>query len=276
MWHPHPLSPKFFPPFVKIPLVQSIRLSNNELKPFSGELPNAFAPGKLLRQFGGECEGPHSPEPNSNEVPPASVCSEEESGGEAPAPRRRQVQRACVNCRRSKTGCSHQRPCKRCVNLGIGDTCVDAPRKRRRERGEEEKSAKKSRKRKAESSVDTGSCKSRKKTLAASPGDDAHNLTLSLLDQANAEPDVSHTLDGLLQEHCLPFMGTISSMEDDSSSCASSPTSSWCSSPLLSPSSGLYDYDLFFLDDHEALSSSSGSDVDADLLDLQVSGKVGS
>jgi len=43
--------------------------------------------------------------------------------------RRKQAKKACLHCRRTKTGCSDERPCKRCVTLGIGDTCRDAPKK---------------------------------------------------------------------------------------------------------------------------------------------------
>ena len=45
--------------------------------------------------------------------------------------KRSQVKTACINCRKSKTGCSSQRPCRRCCSLGLEDTCHDAPRKKR-------------------------------------------------------------------------------------------------------------------------------------------------
>jgi hypothetical protein len=44
--------------------------------------------------------------------------------------RRKQVKTACLNCRRSKTACDVQRPCRRCLGLGIGSSCKDAPRKK--------------------------------------------------------------------------------------------------------------------------------------------------
>lgn len=50
---------------------------------------------------------------------------------ELPRVKRKQVERACANCRRSKTACSSSRPCHRCIKLDIADSCVDAPRKRR-------------------------------------------------------------------------------------------------------------------------------------------------
>lgn len=46
-------------------------------------------------------------------------------------PKKRQVSLACSNCRASKTACTDERPCKRCVKKGIGKTCVDAPKKKR-------------------------------------------------------------------------------------------------------------------------------------------------
>jgi len=45
--------------------------------------------------------------------------------------KRKQVRSACVNCRKSKAGCSNQRPCSRCTSLGLSSTCVDIPRKKR-------------------------------------------------------------------------------------------------------------------------------------------------
>lgn len=46
-------------------------------------------------------------------------------------PKRKQVGRACSNCRQSKTACDDNRPCTRCTNRGIGHSCIDAPKKRR-------------------------------------------------------------------------------------------------------------------------------------------------
>mmetsp|Transcript_23399 Transcript_23399/g.39986 ORF Transcript_23399/g.39986 Transcript_23399/m.39986 type:complete len:203 (+) Transcript_23399:49-657(+) len=46
-------------------------------------------------------------------------------------PKRKQVRLACTSCRKSKTGCDEQRPCRRCVARGKADTCSDAPKKRR-------------------------------------------------------------------------------------------------------------------------------------------------
>ncbi|KAI0718677.1 hypothetical protein C8T65DRAFT_737032 [Cerioporus squamosus] len=42
------------------------------------------------------------------------------------------VKVACVNCRAAAKRCDAGRPCARCVKYGLQDTCVDAPRKRRK------------------------------------------------------------------------------------------------------------------------------------------------
>lgn len=39
--------------------------------------------------------------------------------------KRKQVRRACLRCRKAKAGCSNERPCNRCVRLGIPDQCKD-------------------------------------------------------------------------------------------------------------------------------------------------------
>ncbi|KAL9644176.1 hypothetical protein ABK040_005639 [Willaertia magna] len=44
---------------------------------------------------------------------------------------RKQVKKACLNCRKSHTACSEERPCTRCKELGIADICRDAESKKR-------------------------------------------------------------------------------------------------------------------------------------------------
>lgn len=44
--------------------------------------------------------------------------------------RRRHTSIACANCSRWHVSCDSSRPCQRCVKKGLGDTCVDAPRKK--------------------------------------------------------------------------------------------------------------------------------------------------
>jgi PAS domain S-box-containing protein len=45
--------------------------------------------------------------------------------------RRKQVRKACTNCRKAHACCDEQRPCLRCVNLGLSSECVDAENKKR-------------------------------------------------------------------------------------------------------------------------------------------------
>lgn len=49
--------------------------------------------------------------------------------------KRKAVQRACQNCKNAHTCCEEQRPCSRCIKLGIESTCFDAlPKKRGRKK----------------------------------------------------------------------------------------------------------------------------------------------
>jgi len=45
--------------------------------------------------------------------------------------KRQQAVRACSHCKRLHAKCSNERPCKRCENNGLTDTCADSPRKPR-------------------------------------------------------------------------------------------------------------------------------------------------
>jgi hypothetical protein len=45
--------------------------------------------------------------------------------------KRPQVRKACVNCQKAHACCEDQRPCKRCVTMGIDDQCFDAERRKR-------------------------------------------------------------------------------------------------------------------------------------------------
>eukprot|EP01129_Flabellula_baltica_P014822 TRINITY_DN7218_c0_g1_i1.p1 TRINITY_DN7218_c0_g1~~TRINITY_DN7218_c0_g1_i1.p1 ORF type:complete len:297 (-),score=44.69 TRINITY_DN7218_c0_g1_i1:62-952(-) len=46
--------------------------------------------------------------------------------------KRKQVKRACTNCRKKHTACDDERPCQQCVRSGCADTCRDSPRKKRK------------------------------------------------------------------------------------------------------------------------------------------------
>jgi len=54
-------------------------------------------------------------------------------GGSAPVrmKKRQQAVRACTHCKRLHAKCSNERPCKRCENNGLAETCIDSPRKPR-------------------------------------------------------------------------------------------------------------------------------------------------
>lgn len=45
---------------------------------------------------------------------------------------RKKTARACNHCHRAHMTCDEARPCKRCVAKGLGGSCVDAPRKRKK------------------------------------------------------------------------------------------------------------------------------------------------
>jgi len=45
--------------------------------------------------------------------------------------RRVQVSKACSNCRKIHAACDKERPCHRCKNNKMEDTCIDVPRKKR-------------------------------------------------------------------------------------------------------------------------------------------------
>lgn len=45
--------------------------------------------------------------------------------------KRKQVSRACIRCKQSHSCCGTERPCERCVQLGLGDSCRDSEQKKR-------------------------------------------------------------------------------------------------------------------------------------------------
>ena len=42
---------------------------------------------------------------------------------------KKRAKRACGHCKKAKTSCSNNRPCERCVRLGLSDSCLDPPSK---------------------------------------------------------------------------------------------------------------------------------------------------
>jgi hypothetical protein len=45
--------------------------------------------------------------------------------------KRPQVRKACVNCQKAHACCEDKRPCKRCLNMGVPEQCIDTERKKR-------------------------------------------------------------------------------------------------------------------------------------------------
>lgn len=54
--------------------------------------------------------------------------------------RRKQVKKACTNCRQAHARCDDMRPCSRCVKHGIGQFCHDAKTKKRGRKAQSEES----------------------------------------------------------------------------------------------------------------------------------------
>eukprot|EP00698_Gefionella_okellyi_P013766 TRINITY_DN378_c0_g1_i1.p1 TRINITY_DN378_c0_g1~~TRINITY_DN378_c0_g1_i1.p1 ORF type:complete len:320 (+),score=49.64 TRINITY_DN378_c0_g1_i1:55-960(+) len=48
-----------------------------------------------------------------------------------PQKKRSKTSRACLRCKATKSACSAERPCQRCVKLHVADTCVSADQQRR-------------------------------------------------------------------------------------------------------------------------------------------------
>jgi len=63
-----------------------------------------------------------------------STPNASQNGSGQSRPKRLQAQRACSNCKRLHARCDNERPCKRCSQNGLANTCVDLPRKRRMSR----------------------------------------------------------------------------------------------------------------------------------------------
>jgi len=94
------------------------------------------------------CSSPLEEESSGDVSSPNAETDDECSSPSPPAKRRRgstkrkQVKRACSNCRKAHAGCDENRPCRRCVGGGKELTCKDVPRKKRtRARIKKEKSS---------------------------------------------------------------------------------------------------------------------------------------
>ncbi|KAJ3235142.1 hypothetical protein HDU81_000809 [Chytriomyces hyalinus] len=60
-----------------------------------------------------------------------SAAAMQTAGTDRTRRRRKQCRSACVHCKRSNKKCEDVRPCLRCVQNGMEDSCQDAPRKAR-------------------------------------------------------------------------------------------------------------------------------------------------
>ena len=47
------------------------------------------------------------------------------AGSHVQKPKRQQVSKACLTCKRAKAKCGTDRPCPRCVRIGAKDICID-------------------------------------------------------------------------------------------------------------------------------------------------------
>ncbi|KAI5950927.1 hypothetical protein KGF54_004001 [Candida jiufengensis] len=69
----------------------------------------------------------------NDEQDPTTIKAETNSdNGVETKPKRKKVARACTHCHKAHMTCDSGRPCKRCVQRGLDQTCEDAPRKRKK------------------------------------------------------------------------------------------------------------------------------------------------
>lgn len=65
-------------------------------------------------------------------VAAAQASDYDKSGRIIDQPKKRsKVRNACVGCKKVKTACDEERPCRRCIRLGIEDQCIDAVARRK-------------------------------------------------------------------------------------------------------------------------------------------------
>ncbi|EXF80236.1 hypothetical protein CFIO01_11516 [Colletotrichum fioriniae PJ7] len=58
---------------------------------------------------------------------PSSAGGRKSSSSGGSRPKRAQVSRACARCKNLRRACNEYRPCKRCVDAGLGDQCLGLP-----------------------------------------------------------------------------------------------------------------------------------------------------
>ncbi|KAJ3239183.1 hypothetical protein HDU78_003026 [Chytriomyces hyalinus] len=114
--------------------------SSLDLIPQSSPTPspcNISAPIRPKKQFPLNLANPVKLE--TSETSPAqsssssvtSAAAIRSTGTERSTRRGKQCRNACVHCKRSNKKCEDVRPCLRCVQTGMEDSCEDAPRKMR-------------------------------------------------------------------------------------------------------------------------------------------------
>ncbi|TKY86507.1 hypothetical protein EX895_004656 [Sporisorium graminicola] len=88
---------------------------------------------KLLSLSGQFSDFPGPSRPLLAEAAPAGMTSpgSDEASPAGRKPVKAHVPSACLNCKRAHLACDVGRPCRRCVNLGKSDTCIDVQHKKR-------------------------------------------------------------------------------------------------------------------------------------------------
>lgn len=88
---------------------------------------------KLASLSSGQFADYHASRQSQAEPSPAAIVSpsadDPSQAGRKPA--KAHVPSACLNCKRAHLACDVGRPCRRCVNLGKSDTCIDVQHKKR-------------------------------------------------------------------------------------------------------------------------------------------------
>ncbi|GAK67772.1 uncharacterized protein PAN0_021d6001 [Moesziomyces antarcticus] len=86
-----------------------------------------------LPSLSGHFGDQHAPRPPASDAASAGLVSPsaEEPSPAARKPAKAHVPSACLNCKRAHLACDVGRPCRRCINLGKSDTCIDVQHKKR-------------------------------------------------------------------------------------------------------------------------------------------------
>lgn len=82
-------------------------------------LSNTQAPQQT--HTGATTQGYSMQENNNNTQQPMQQKDDEKK-----RKKRKQVKRACQTCRKAHASCDDERPCRRCIQLGMADQCIDS------------------------------------------------------------------------------------------------------------------------------------------------------